>query len=142
VLSPDGGPGLGDALALAEKAVAANGNDYYARRALAAALLRLARPEEAIQVLKRDIAESLGIYIAETSGLLGTVTHHRLGHPDDARRLLDRVVLGIEQRRYKRPMWGPVPWSERLSVELLRREAEALVKGAGAGAGPPAAKEK
>jgi tetratricopeptide (TPR) repeat protein len=158
VLSPDGGPGLGDALALAEKAVAAaekaaaspasgmaERGQYYARRALAAALLRLARPEEAIQVLKPYIAETSGLLLNETSGLLGTVAHHRLGHPDDARRLLDRVVRGIEWRRSHPPLfatgrWLSAPWIERLSVELLRREAEALVKGAAAE--PPAAKEK
>jgi tetratricopeptide (TPR) repeat protein len=151
VLSPDGGPDPGNALALAEKAAEKAAekvlrlgvlrSDYYARQVLAAALLRLARPEEAIQVLKPYIAETSGILLNETSGLLGTVAHHRLGHPDDARRLLDRVVLGIEsRRRQNRLRWvPPAPWIERLSVELLRREAEALVKGA---AGPPAASKE
>jgi tetratricopeptide (TPR) repeat protein len=137
VLRPDGGPGLGDALALAEKAVAVDGKDPYAARALGAALLRGARPKEAAQVLEQAVKAQNG---GTDVGLLLAVAHHRQGHPDEARRWLDTAVLQIEQSRNSR-VWGSgVPWSERLSVELLRREAEALVKGAGAE--PPAAKEK
>jgi hypothetical protein len=66
--------------------------------------------------------------------------HHHLGHAEEARRWLEKAVRWLDQADWFRPPdVGVSPtWPERLEARLLRREAEALVKGAA----PPAAKPR
>jgi hypothetical protein len=48
------------------------------------------------------------------------MAHHRLGHPDEARRWLDRL-------RNRQPSADSTRFWDELEVRLLRSEAEALV---------------
>jgi hypothetical protein len=67
------------------------------------------------------------------------MAHHRLGHADEARRWLDKGLRGTEEA-LKSP--GETPgksgnaagvlspnWNRRLTLQLLRREAEQLIQG-------------
>jgi len=66
------------------------------------------------------------------------MAHHRLGHAEEARRWLDKAVQGTQQA-LKSPVEPPgksrnpdgviLPnWSRRLTLGLLRREAEQLIQ--------------
>jgi formylglycine-generating enzyme required for sulfatase activity/tetratricopeptide (TPR) repeat protein len=69
--------------------------------------------------------------------LLLAMAHHRLGHAAEARRWLGRAILRLHAAAARR--WldrmapqlhdgaSSQPWHERLEVETLRREAEALL---------------
>ena len=66
------------------------------------------------------------------------MAHHRLGHADLARRWLDKAVQGTEEalKSPAEPLGksgnpsGVIPpnWSRRLTLALLRREAEQLIQ--------------
>ncbi len=69
------------------------------------------------------------------------MAHHRLGHADQAHRWLDKAVQGTQQA-LKSPAVAPgksgnpngvIPpnWSRRLTLGLLRREAEQLIQAPG-----------
>jgi hypothetical protein len=51
------------------------------------------------------------------------MTHQRLGHAEDARQYLRRAVEWESQHG------SDLDWYKRLEIQLLRREAEALLKG-------------
>jgi serine/threonine protein kinase/tetratricopeptide (TPR) repeat protein len=59
------------------------------------------------------------------------LAHHRLGHREEARRWLDKAVQWLEQAtagKIKDTRTGsPLPWYDRVLLEVLRREAEALI---------------
>ena len=64
------------------------------------------------------------------------LTHHRLGRPDEARAWLDRATRWLEADARVRATlgeqnmpWYQVPWTNTLPLQLLRREAEALLGG-------------
>jgi hypothetical protein len=51
------------------------------------------------------------------------MTHQRLGHPKEGRKWLDKAI-----KQMKEEMKNPgVPWTDRLTLQLLRRQAEALL---------------
>jgi WD40 repeat protein/serine/threonine protein kinase/tetratricopeptide (TPR) repeat protein len=60
------------------------------------------------------------------------MAHHRLGHADEARRWLDRAARWMEQAPLPKTREGgdnPLYcWNQRLPHEVLRREAEALLR--------------
>jgi hypothetical protein len=66
------------------------------------------------------------------------MAHHRLGHADEARRWLDKAIQGTEEAL--KPAASPkksgaaratIPpnWNQKLTLQLLRREAEELIQG-------------
>jgi hypothetical protein len=63
--------------------------------------------------------------------LLLAMSHHRLGHSAEAREWLDKAVKWIEQaeRTKKTPDDKPVTWTQKLELQLLRKEAESLIEG-------------
>jgi Flp pilus assembly protein TadD len=165
-LAPDAVPDLGRPVGLAEGAVANcpkdpglvfTGVGYFAGRfggagvaasrsrayaglnTLGAALYRAGRLEEAVQRLSEAVraAGGDGTY---ADWLLLAMAHQRLGHGAEARRWLDKAVRWMDRADWPQPKdVAPSPtWPERLEAQLLRREAEALVKGAA----PPAAKPR
>jgi hypothetical protein len=80
---------------------------------LGAALHRAVRPGEAIRRLEeairsRDCASPPAVWT-----FLG-MAHHRLGHPDEARRTVDRL------REY-RPSAEPAGFRDDLETEILHR---------------------
>jgi hypothetical protein len=69
------------------------------------------------------------------------MAHHRLGHADEARRWLDQAVQGTDEA-LKSPAEPPaksgkpdgvIPpnWDRRLTLGLLRREAEQWIQAPG-----------
>jgi WD40 repeat protein/serine/threonine protein kinase/tetratricopeptide (TPR) repeat protein len=142
VVAPDALDDYAPLLILAEKAVTLDRHNYPCARALGGALLRAGRLEPAVKQLQKALSLQPG---ATSASLLLAMAHHRLGHADDARRWLDKAVQKIEQVFRQRPKNAgseatavapdELLWTERLSLQLLRREAEALIRG-------PAAKGK
>jgi hypothetical protein len=65
------------------------------------------------------------------------MAHHRLAHTDEANKWLGKAAEWIEQANQKKRhdpddfSWDDVhhSWQDRLELQILRREAEALIKG-------------
>jgi serine/threonine protein kinase/WD40 repeat protein/tetratricopeptide (TPR) repeat protein len=102
---------------------------------LGAALLRAGKPEAAVQRLTKEVARHTDGPVA---WLLLALAHHRLGHADEARKWLARAVQWTEKAPRTEAAASrasgllprdQVPWEDRLWIGLLRREAEALIKG-------------
>jgi WD40 repeat protein len=119
-----------------ESVLAADKRNHLSARTLGAALLRAGKFERAVEQLQKAAALSPE---TATPRLLLAIAHHHLGQTDEARQYRDEGVQRLEQMVRNKPLWAALPWEDRLSAELLRREAEELVKGA---AGPPAASKE
>lgn len=104
---------LGQVVQLAEKAVEAN--DTIARlNTLGAVLYRAGRFDEAIQKLSGSTAYT-------STWFFTAMAHHRLGHFDESRKWLNQAVERTEETQ------DTTAWSQRLILQLLRREAELLM---------------
>jgi tetratricopeptide (TPR) repeat protein len=149
VLVPDAGADPARLLQLAERAavVAPNTRDSLLIRG--AALYRAGKCEEAVRVLDELRAVAQG---AQTQGPSSersspqafdetayelfylAMAHLRLGHADEARQWLDKGVRWMEQARLPKTEDGTdnprYSWNRRVTSEVLRREAEALLQGA------------
>jgi len=86
---------------------------------LGAALFRAGRFEDAAQRLKEGIQLRDGRGVPKDWVFLA-MAHHRLGHPEEARRLLDRL-------RNHEPSTDPNKFWDELEIRLLRSEAEAVI---------------
>jgi hypothetical protein len=86
---------------------------------LGAALYRAGRPDAAIRRLEEAARARGGVSMADDWVFLA-MAHHRLGHPDEARRWLDRL-------REHEPSTVPARFWPELEIRLLRSEAEAVV---------------
>jgi WD40 repeat protein len=128
-------------LRLAERAAAADLDNYLMLRSLGAALLRVGQPEAALRRLNQAAARQEQ---APTTWLVLALTHQRLGHADEARKRLRQAQQWLDQATPSEAgasaLLGPdsLPWTERLGLRQLRREAEARV--GDIPAGPPAPK--
>jgi hypothetical protein len=117
------------------------------RLALGATLCRARRWGEAVQRLSE--ARQLPFFRTDRrleggrayGALFLAMAEHRLGHAEAARRWLEEAVQWIEEALQRKPASGeqaqseapesmPLSWELRLELQLLRREAEALI-GAG-----------
>jgi WD40 repeat protein/serine/threonine protein kinase/tetratricopeptide (TPR) repeat protein len=125
---------------LAETLLAKSSRDHWHVNQLGAALYRAGRFEEAVQRLTE--ANELTCHPYYTNRLhtwfFLAMAHHRLGHADEARRWLDKGIQGTEEA-LKSPAArvgkaenanGLIPpnWNRRLTLQLLRREAEQLIQ--------------
>ena len=136
VLARDALPNYDQAVQLAEKAVAQAPGNFNYLRTLGAVLYRARRFDAAVEKLNEAAKDPLpsGEFSNAFNWLFLAMTHHRLGHTDEARRWLDKAVERID--RLSHEMTGAaadVPrlsWEERTTLDRLRREAEALVQGA------------
>jgi WD40 repeat protein/tetratricopeptide (TPR) repeat protein len=110
---------------------------YAGLNGLGAALYRAGRLEEAAERLNEAVRASGGDG-TYADWLFLAMTHQRLGHGEEARRWLDKAVRWMDGADWSRPADADSSptWLDRLETQLLRREAEALVKGAA----PPATK--
>lgn len=119
-LAPDAIPDLKALLPRAEALVKDRPNDHAARRALAALLYRTGSFEAAVQRL----AEAVKVpgEAAPAEALFLAMAHQRLGHSEEAQKWLEKAGQTAERDKH-------AGWDRRLEVQLLRREAEALVKG-------------
>jgi tetratricopeptide (TPR) repeat protein len=120
-IGPDALPDLKPAVELARRAVQANPKDYDAQNTLGAILYRAGQHEEAVRELNQAIK------LNRTGGtgwdfIFLALAQHRLGRPDEARTWLDKAVRGAAWEK-------TLNETQRLELHLLRREAEALLKG-------------
>jgi tetratricopeptide (TPR) repeat protein len=98
---------------------------------LGAAMYRAGRFEEAVRRLDESI-ETRGDGGDPRGFAFLVMAHHRLGHHDEARRWLDKLVA-------YQPREGPdFSWDD-VEIRILRREAESLIPGSAPAAPSPAA---
>jgi Flp pilus assembly protein TadD len=143
-LSPESGADPDRILSLAENLLAKSSRDHWHVNQLGAALYRAGRFEEAVTHLTK--ATDLSCHPYRTN-MLSTwfylaMAHHRLGHAEEAHRWLVQAVQGTQQalKSSAEPPGksgnpdGVIPpnWSRRLTLGLLRREAEQLIEAPGA----------
>jgi Tfp pilus assembly protein PilF len=108
-------------LRLAEKAVAGSPKDAYVMNTLGAALYRAGRFQDCIDKLRETMAlQGKGGIAADW--LFLSLAHQRLGQQDKAKKWLKKAVSWLDQNQQS------LPWNSRLEYQLLRREAEALLK--------------
>jgi tetratricopeptide (TPR) repeat protein len=99
---------------------------FYRAGRLEEALRRLTEAEAALQKEKDPTPSSVYTW------LFLAMAHQRLGHSEQAREWLARAVREIDQLSAKDATNAdPDRWNQRVIIRLLRREAEALVKGTG-----------
>jgi serine/threonine-protein kinase len=116
---------------LAEAALRQNPAADGSSAALGAALCRAGRFCEALPRLRDADAEAQQTLTKQTLyspayvWFFLAVTHHRLGQGEEARAWLDKAIRWTEQENLDRGL----PWTRRVTLRLLRREAEELVLG-------------
>jgi WD40 repeat protein/tetratricopeptide (TPR) repeat protein len=113
-------------VALARKAVAADAANLSHQVTLGAALYRAGQLPEAVewlqQVLRKDKNGSNSVWATTYLAM----AQHRLGRDKEARQTLLEVERTAKQQEAEQS------WDERLDLDFLRREAEQLLKKAGA----------
>jgi serine/threonine protein kinase/WD40 repeat protein/tetratricopeptide (TPR) repeat protein len=140
-LTPHSGADPDRVVDLAEKLLAKSSRDHWHGTQVGAALYRAGRFEEAVKQLTEATELSAHPY---RTNMLHTwfflaMAHQRLGHAEEARRWLDKAIQGTQEAL--KPAAGPPGksanpdgvlgpnWSRRLTLQLLRREAEQLIQG-------------
>ncbi len=110
----------------ANQAVAGNQGAWYFH-ALGLAQYRAGQFDQALQSFTKSNVEAWTLRELNWFGL--ALVHHRLGHPAEARRCLDKGIQWLE--RYGSPGPGhpanihPIDW---LEAQVLRREVEEMLK--------------
>jgi tetratricopeptide (TPR) repeat protein len=126
---------------LAEEVLAKNPKSHEYLCVLGAAHYRAGQFDAAVQRLT-EAAKLRGDESLPYEWLLLGMTHRRLGHADEARQYLDQAVQWTERAQAEKltdPRGGiRLAWNWRLTLQLLRREAEALMTGSQVPFGPPA----
>jgi tetratricopeptide (TPR) repeat protein len=127
-LAPDAVTERQAVVQMAEQGVAANPKNCDLLQHLGAMLYRAGRFEDAARRLAEAEAAYPGTEKARSSivynWLFQAMTQHRLGHADKAKRYLDRAVKEIDQPSTK----AAVAWNRRLTLQLLRQEAQKLLR--------------
>jgi WD40 repeat protein/Flp pilus assembly protein TadD len=119
-IGPDALPDLTPAVELARRAVRANPKDYDARNTLGAILFRAGQHEEAV----RELNQAIKLHRTGGTGwdfVFLALAQHQLGRPDEARAWLDKASQATAWER-------TLNETQRLELQLLRREAVALLK--------------
>jgi len=110
---------------LAEVA-AASSPDSSRLNTLGAILYRAGRFEEAVRQLRRSV-EIHGADGTPYDALFLAMSHHQLGHAEEARRWL-RLGAAADPIAMRNPgASGDMSWIPRLELEILRREASAMI---------------
>jgi Flp pilus assembly protein TadD len=112
---------LGPVVRLAEKAVKGRPTDPNVLNTLGAILYRAGRCEEAVKRLKEAIAKSPTKKGSAAGWLFLALAQQKLGQTDEANRCLARARELLKAKG--------IPWNQRLELQVLHREAEALLKG-------------
>jgi tetratricopeptide (TPR) repeat protein len=148
-LAPDATADRPKVLALAEKAAKSDPKSFQYQTTLGAILYRAVRLEEAVQRLTEAdrLAQQPGGSDRSPPAYIWfflAMSHHRLGHREEAKKWLDKAVAWTEKNiREAEQGTTDLPWNHRLTLKLLREEAEALLKPAQVSpSSKPAAKEK
>jgi len=122
VLAPDALEDPGQAVRLARKAVGSDEQSDSFLDTLGAALYRAGQFEEAIKRLTELHARR-----DDTQGMMPSIfflamAHHQEGHFEESRKWLSRAVERADQEITDKPLWN-----RQLTLNMLRREAEALL---------------
>src|SRR5262249_13748225 len=140
VLGPDAVADPVRFLGLAEKAVAAVSWWAY-DDTLGATLYRAGQHAKAIQQLHaamEDHPQGGTVF----QWLFLSMAHHRQGQAAEAAKWLDMAVQWLDKSTPEAPKDSrehiPVSWDRWLQLQLLRHEAEALIRGTPAGSAPQA----
>jgi tetratricopeptide (TPR) repeat protein len=129
-LAPGGVDDYAPHIALAEKAVAAKPDDHQCLNTVGAILYRAGRYQEAVDRL----AELDGRLDDPVTGAQSSpaytwyflaMGHHALDHPEKAKEYLAKASAATEQELADTE--HPPAWNRKLTLELLRKEAEALI---------------
>jgi serine/threonine protein kinase/tetratricopeptide (TPR) repeat protein len=127
-LAPDAVTDRQTVVQMAENAVAANPKNCDLLQHLGAVLYRAGRFEDAARRLTEAEAAFPGTKNARSSiiynWLFQAMTQYRLGHAAEARRYLDKAVKEIDQPSTK----AAVAWNRRLTLQILRHEAQELLR--------------
>jgi WD40 repeat protein/serine/threonine protein kinase/tetratricopeptide (TPR) repeat protein len=118
---------------LAKEALLARPGDYASLNTLGAALYRSGEYSAAIEQLNEARKKS-GKGGSAFDWLFLAMAHQRTGQTAQARQSLDKAVqtinrAALEQTEGAAPA-AALSWNERLELQILRREAEAIVNGA------------
>jgi len=128
-LAPAAVADLDRPIRLAEKAVAAEPRNSSYRNTLGALLYRAGRFPAAGECLREALRLDKGQGTPE-DWLFLAMTEHRLGRDAQARGWLDKALKWIEAANNDQLKWadGSIPsLAQRTQLQLLRREAEALL---------------
>jgi serine/threonine protein kinase/Flp pilus assembly protein TadD len=133
-LAPDAVADLAPALTLAEQAARGEAQSGSSRLTLGAVLYRAGRFQEAVRELTEAdrLAPSPSRYSPWSPAhawLFLAMAHHRLGNPGEAARWLAKAGQWIDEalRAPQAATRDDFSWDCRLTLQLLRQEAEALV---------------
>ena len=98
-------------------------------RVLGAALYRSGQFDSAVERL--NDAMKMGVQGMGSGLLFLAMTHHRLGHANEAKQSLAKAIERIDQVLIDEVIDGDrLTWQDKLQARILRREAEALITGA------------
>ena len=136
-LLPDAGVDAAQVVRIAERAVARNAKDPDYLIALGAALYRAGRFQEAAKTLadaeaaylREQATPTSGIYVTTSvtySHLFLAMTHHRLGQHGQGTKWLIQAVEAIDSVPPATRPSVDRTWTRRLTLQVLRKEAEAL----------------
>jgi Flp pilus assembly protein TadD len=137
ILAPDAVQPGEQPVRLAELALQGGPNSDHAIT-LGAALYRAGRFAEAINRLERAAvppgkdATKPATYSPAYAWFFLAMAHQRLGHAEEGRRWLGKAIKHVEQETQDPSNQAGQTWNRRLTLQLLRREAEALLNGAAA----------
>jgi tetratricopeptide (TPR) repeat protein len=122
-LGPDNGVDSDRLVELAEKLASQNPKSRSDQTIFGAALCRAGRFEEAERRLNQAAALPADPFQpVEYAWFFLALAHQRLGHAKEAHAWLEKTQKQIEQKSS-----ADVPWNRRLTLQLLSREAEALL---------------
>ena len=131
-LGPKAVPDLTQCVALAERAVAAKPESHAIRNSLGAVLYRNGDLAGAVEHLNKSI-ELHGKGGTAGDWLFLAMSHHRLNHPDEARRWFEKATQWIEEQMgWDTPKTSSDEafyWDSRLELTRLHKEAESLLSG-------------
>jgi Flp pilus assembly protein TadD len=115
------------ALVLAQRLHAENPQDHNLLNTLGALLYRVGEYQAAVEKLSQAV-QARNQTGSVTDWLFLAMANHRLGQTNLAKTWLAKAVQFIEQVEQQPTIPGP-GWAPWLEIQILRREAEALVKG-------------
>jgi tetratricopeptide (TPR) repeat protein len=130
-LAPDAVADLARPVQIAEKSLARHPHDTEFAGVLGETLYRKGALDAAVQRLEGSIPAAPGFDVHRRKLFLA-MAYHRLGRTTKAQQLLREAVGWIEKNGQEKLAEGaelkePLPWSVRLDLQLLRREAEELL---------------
>ncbi len=123
-LAPDAVADPARVVQLARRAVDRQAGNAYYLRTLGAALYRAGQFEAARQRLDEAVLARKQQDGDGWDRLFLAMTYHRLGRADQARQWLDKAREWIDQAPRDR---APLSWNQRPELQLLQREATALI---------------